>query len=149
MARAVKNSNPGVSKRSRSKKSTEKVIYTMILIIASPDNQSSSDTRSGGGGDGGRGTRGAVSPFLTTSPDGARGVGTGSGRFVSATVSPLGGAEKLKSFHALFDRNLRISSSSPAKDAVCLDIRASRQVCGCAAASESWNSSAMDAAVDP
>ena len=148
MARAVKNSNPGVSKRSRSKKSTEKVIYTMILIIASPDNQSSSDTRSGGGGDGGRGTRGA-SLFLTTSPEGARGVGTGSGRLVSATVSPRGGAEKLKSFHALFDRNLRISSSSPAKDAVCLDIRASREVCGCAAASESWNSSAMDAAVDP
>ena len=107
---------------------TEKVIYTMILIIASPDNQSSSDTRSGGGGDGGRGTRGAVSPFFTTSPDGARGVGTGSGRFVSATVSPLGGAENEKSFHALFDRNLLISSSSPAKDAVCLDIRASREV---------------------
>merc|ERR1719375_1744844 len=108
----------------------------MILIIASPDNQSSSDTRSGGGGDGGRGTRGA-SFFLTTSFDGARGVGTGSGRLVSAIVSPRGGAENEKSFQALFDRNLLISSSSPASEAVCLEIRASRDVCGCAAASES------------
>merc|ERR1719235_1677156 len=99
----------------------------MILIIASPDNQSSSDTRSGGGGDGGRGTRGA-SFFLTTSFDGARGVGTGSGRLVSAIVSPRGGAENEKSFQALFDRNLLISSSSPARDAVWREILASLEV---------------------
>merc|ERR1719375_2573819 len=117
----------------------------MILIIASPDNQSSSDTRSGGGGDGGRGTSGA-SFFLTTSFDGARGVGTVSGRFVSAIVSPRGGAENEKSFQALFDRSRRISSSSPASDAVWREILASLEVWGCAAASLSWNSSAMDAA---